>query len=159
MELKMKSILISLMFIASFGVQAGHHEGDKAGHHEGHQDPKSVVMQAYETFSSGDTDAWAALHADDLVFTVFGNIASSGKHLGREAVIQNVFEPISVHWPKFKITPMAYYTDGNMVFVHSKMTADNLDTETMHMFKVENGIIQTFTAFDDTDSMAAADVL
>lgn len=98
----MKSILISLMFIASFGVQAGHHEGDKAGHHEGHQDPKSVVMQAYETFSSGDTDAWAALHADDLVFTVFGNIASSGKHLGREAVIQNVFEPISVHWPKFK---------------------------------------------------------
>ncbi len=47
----MKSILISLMFIASFGVQAGHHEGDKAGHHEGHQDPKSVVMQAYETFS------------------------------------------------------------------------------------------------------------
>ena len=155
----MKSILISLMFIASFGVQAGHHEGDKAGHHEGHQDPKSVVMQAYETFSSGDTDAWAALHADDLVFTVFGNIASSGKHLGREAVIQNVFEPISVHWPKFKITPMAYYTDGNMVFVHSKMTADNLDTETMHMFKVENGIIQIFTAFDDTDSMAAADVL
>ena len=155
----MKSILISLMFIASFGVQAGHHEGDKAGNHEGHQDPKSVVMQAYETFSSGDTDAWAALHADDLVFTVFGNIASSGKHLGREAVIQNVFEPISVHWPKFKITPMAYYTDGNMVFVHSKMTADNLDTETMHMFKVENGIIQTFTAFDDTDSMAAADVL
>ena len=155
----MKSILISLMFIASFGVQAGHHGGDKAGHHEGHQDPKSVVMQAYETFSSGDTDAWAALHADDLVFTVFGNIASSGKHLGREAVIQNVFEPISVHWPKFKITPMAYYTDGNMVFVHSKMTADNLDTETMHMFKVENGIIQTFTAFDDTDSMAAADVL
>jgi len=159
MELKMKSILISLMFIASFGVQAGHHEGDKSGHHEGHQDPKSVVMQAYETFSSGDTDAWAALHADDLVFTVFGNIASSGKHFGREAVIQNVFEPISVHWPKFKITPMAYYKDGNMVFVHSKMTADNLDTETMHMFKVENGIIQTFTAFDDTDSMAAADVL
>jgi len=27
------------------------------------------------------------------------------------------------------------------------------------MFEVENGIIQTFTAFDDTDSMAAADVL
>jgi len=26
----------------------------------------------------------------------------------------------------------------------------------LHMFKVENGIIQSFTAFDDTGSMAAA---
>ena len=58
----------------------------------------------------------------------------------------------------FTITHKAMYSDGNMVFVHSDMTADGLDTETMHMFKVENGIIQSFTAFDDTDSMASADV-
>ena len=131
-------------------------------HHESHdhspQDSKSVVKQAYETFGSGDTEAWSALHADDLVFTVFGNIATSGIHIGPDAVIKNVFEPIAVHWPKFTITHKAMYSDGNMVFVHSDMTADGLDTETMHMFKVENGIIQSFTAFDDTDSMASADV-
>jgi hypothetical protein len=131
-------------------------------HHESHdhspQDAKSVVKQAYETFGSGDTEAWSALHADDLVFTVFGNIATSGIHIGPDAVIKNVFEPIAVHWPKFTITHKAMYSDGNMVFVHSDMTADGLDTETMHMFKVENGIIQSFTAFDDTDSMASADV-
>jgi hypothetical protein len=131
-------------------------------HHESHdhspQDAKSVVKQAYETFGSGDTEAWSALHADNLVFTVFGNIATSGIHIGPDAVIKNVFEPIAVHWPKFTITHKAMYSDGNMVFVHSDMTADGLDTETMHMFKVENGIIQSFTAFDDTDSMASADV-
>ena len=131
-------------------------------HHESHdhspQDAKSVVKQAYETFGSGDTEAWSALHADDLVFTVFGNIATSGIHIGPDAVIKNVFEPIAVHWPKFTITHKAMYSDGNMVFVHSDMTAGGLDTETMHMFKVENGIIQSFTAFDDTDSMASADV-
>jgi hypothetical protein len=131
-------------------------------HHESHdhspKDAKSVVKQAYETFGSGDTEAWSALHADDLVFTVFGNIATSGIHIGPDAVIKNVFEPIAVHWPKFTITHKAMYSDGNMVFVHSDMTADGLDTETMHMFKVENGIIQSFTAFDDTDSMASADV-
>ena len=42
------------------------------------------------------------------------------------------------------------------MFVHSDMTADGLDTETLHMFRVENGIIQSFTAFDDTGSMATA---
>jgi predicted SnoaL-like aldol condensation-catalyzing enzyme len=48
------------------------------------------------------------------------------------------------------------YSDGDMVFVHSDMTADGLDTETLHMFRVKDGIIQSFTAFDDTGSMATA---
>ena len=50
----------------------------------------------------------------------------------------------------------AIYSDGNIVFVHSEMTADGFNTETLHMFRVENGIIQSFTAFDDTGSMAEA---
>ena len=150
----MYKIFLSFILIASVGVKSMHHES----HDHSPQDAKSVVKQAYETFGSGDTEAWAALHADDLVFTVFGNIATSGIHIGPDAVIKNVFEPIAVHWPKFTITHKAMYSDGNMVFVHSDMTADGLDTETMHMFKVENGIIQSFTAFDDTDSMASADV-
>ena len=150
----MYKIFLSFILIASVGVKSMHHES----HDHNPQDAKSVVKQAYETFGSGDTEAWSALHADDLVFTVFGNIATSGIHIGPDAVIKNVFEPIAVHWPKFTITHKAMYSDGNMVFVHSDMTADGLDTETMHMFKVENGIIQSFTAFDDTDSMASADV-
>ena len=150
----MYKIFLSFIPIASVGVKSMHHES----HDHSPQDAKSVVKQAYETFGSGDTEAWSALHADDLVFTVFGNIATSGIHIGPDAVIKNVFEPIAVHWPKFTITHKAMYSDGNMVFVHSDMTADGLDTETMHMFKVENGIIQSFTAFDDTDSMASADV-
>jgi|TARA_B100000768_G_C10978100_1_gene248646 hypothetical protein len=150
----MYKIFLSFILIASVGVKSMHHES----HDHSPQDAKSVVKQAYETFGSGDTEAWSALHADDLVFTVFGNIATSGIHIGPDAVIKNVFEPIAVHWPKFTITHKAMYSDGNMVFVHSDMTADGLDTETMHMFKVENGIIQSFTAFDDTDSMASADV-
>jgi ketosteroid isomerase-like protein len=150
----MYKIFLSFILIASVGIKSMHHES----HDHSPQDAKSVVKQAYETFGSGNTEAWSALHADDLVFTVFGNIATSGIHIGPDAVIKNVFEPIAVHWPKFTITHKAMYSDGNMVFVHSDMTADGLDTETMHMFKVENGIIQSFTAFDDTDSMASADV-
>ena len=150
----MYRIFLSFILIASVGIKSMHHES----HDHSPQDAKSVVKQAYETFGSGNTEAWSALHADDLVFTVFGNIATSGIHIGPDAVIKNVFEPIAVHWPKFTITHKAMYSDGNMVFVHSDMTADGLDTETMHMFKVEDGIIQSFTAFDDTDSMASADV-
>jgi len=149
-ELSMKKTLLSIIFICALSIQAGHHgKADNA---------KSVVKQAYATFASGDTEAWAALHADDLIFTVFGDIPTSGKHIGPSAVIKNVFEPISMYWPNFNIQHKAIYSDGNMVFVHSDMTADGLDTETLHMFRVENGIIQSFTAFDDTGSMATAAV-
>ena len=144
----MKNIILSLAFITAISIQAGHHEKD--------DDAKSVVKKAYATFAAGDTEAWAALHADNLTFTVFGDIPTTGKHIGPNAVIKNVFEPIANHWPYFNIQHKAMYSDGNMVFVHSDMTADGLDTETLHMFRVENGIIQSFTAFDDTGSMAAA---
>ena len=144
----MKKILFSLTFLFAITIQAGHHEkGD---------DAKSVVKKAYETFAAGDTEAWAALHADDLTFTVFGNIPTTGKHIGTDAVIENVFKPIPTHWPNFNIKHKAIYSDGNMVFVHSEMTADGLNTETLHMFRIENGIIQSFTAFDDTGLMADA---
>ena len=144
----MKKILFSLTFLFAITIQAGHHEkGD---------DAKSVVKKAYETFAAGDTEAWAALHADDLTFTVFGNIPTTGKHIGTDAVIETVFKPIPTHWPNFNIKHKAIYSDGNMVFVHSEMTADGLNTETLHMFRVENGIIQSFTAFDDTGLMADA---
>ena len=144
----MKNIILSLAFITAISIQAGHHEKD--------DDVKSVVKKAYATFAAGDTEAWAALHAENLTFTVFGDIPTTGKHVGPNAVIKNVFEPIANHWPNFNIEHKAMYSDGNMVFVHSDMTADGLDTETLHMFRVENGIIQSFTAFDDTGSMAAA---
>ena len=144
----MKNIILSLAFITAISIQAGHHEKD--------DDAKSVVKKAYATFAAGDTEAWAALHSENLTFTVFGDIPTTGKHVGPNAVIKNVFEPIANHWPNFNIEHKAMYSDGNMVFVHSDMTADGLDTETLHMFRVENGIIQSFTAFDDTGSMAAA---
>jgi ketosteroid isomerase-like protein len=144
----MKNIILSLAFITAISIQAGHHEKDV--------DAKSVVKKAYATFAAGDTEAWAALHAENLTFTVFGDIPTTGKHVGPNAVIKNVFEPIANHWPNFNIEHKAMYSDGNMVFVHSDMTADGLDTQTLHMFRVENGIIQSFTAFDDTGSMAAA---
>ncbi len=36
------------------------------------------------------------------------------------------------------------------------LTADGLDSETTHMWVVENGKVTVVTAFDDTDSMRQA---
>jgi ketosteroid isomerase-like protein len=150
----MKTLLL-LAFTLTFSMlaNAGHHaEGETAGH----ADPKAVVTAAYATFSSRNNDDWTALHTDDLRFTTFGQLPQSGVFIGPKAVIENVFAKIAIHWPTFKLTPISINAIGNTVYVHNKMTADGLDSETMHMFVVENGKVAAFTAFEDTDSMRQA---
>lgn len=150
----MKNLLL-LAFTITFSilVNAGHHA---EGETKDQPDPKAVVAAAYATFSSGDTDAWTALHTDDLRFTIFGQLPQSGVFIGPKAVLENVFAKIAIHWPTFKLTPISTSAIGNTVYVHNKMTADGLDSETMHMFVVENGKVAVFTAFEDTDSMRQA---
>ena len=150
----MKKLLL-LAFTMTFSMLAnsGHHAENKTSVLA---DPRAVVVAAYATFSSGDTDAWTALHTDDLRFTIFGQLPQSGVFIGPKAVVENVFAKIAIHWPTFKLTPISTNAIGNTVYVHNKMTADGLDSETMHVFVVENGKIAAFTAFEDTDSMRQA---
>ena len=56
-----------------------------------------IVKAAYTTFGSGDLEGWKKLHSDDLKFTVLGNIKTSGVHIGKDAVIRDVFNDSSNH--------------------------------------------------------------
>ena len=47
-------------------------------------------------------------------------------------------------------------TVGETVYVLNYMTAEGLDTYALHMFTLEDGKINSFTAFDDTDSMRSS---
>jgi ketosteroid isomerase-like protein len=145
----MKNLLFLIIAILTFNILAGHHEN-------GDVNKEALISKAYASFSAGDTEAWASIHSNDLKFTIFGDLPQSGVFIGTEAVIKNVFEVIPVYWPKFSLTPIETTVVGDVVFVHNRMTADNLNTETMHMFEVRNGKIASFTAFEDTDSMRKA---
>ena len=57
-----------------------------------------IVKAAYTTFGS-DEKGWKKLHSDDLKFTVLGNIKTSGVHIGKDAVIRDVFNVIPSIWP------------------------------------------------------------
>lgn len=113
----MKNLLL-LAFTMTFSMfaNAGHHaRGESAGH----ADAKAVVTGSYAAFGSGDTEAWTALHADNLQFTVFGQLPQSGVVKGPKAVIENVFAKIAIHWPTFKHTPISMTARGNTVYVHN----------------------------------------
>jgi hypothetical protein len=67
-----------------------------------------------------------------------------------------VFEVIAIHWPAFNLKYINIDTVGDTVYVLNYMTAEGLDTYALHMFTLEDGKINSFTAFDDTDSMRSS---
>ena len=143
-----KLIFLSVIFL-SVAANAGHHKKNELSNEE-------IVMEAYSTFAKGDTESWAKLHTDDLVFTIYGNLPQSGKHIGTEATVRDAFDVIATHWPKFQVEKINIDTVGNTVYVLNHMTADNLDTYSMHVFKIRDRKIESFTAYDDTDSMRSS---
>ena len=149
----MKKLIFLFLIITSVSLNAGHHKAGELASEE-------IVKMAYSTFASGDTDAWSKLHTEDLKFSIYGQLPHSGIHLGTEAAIKNVFEVIPKFWPNFKLEIKNIDTvktkSGSTVYVLHKMTADNLDTSALHMFTLKNGKINSFSAFDDYDSMRKA---
>ena len=117
------------------------------------QSDLEVIEQAYATFGAGDAEGWAALHTDDFVWTIFGDLPQSGRRIGTQTVIDEVMGLFPTHWPALGFETIETYSLGDVVFVHTRMTAKGMDTQSMHMFTMRDGKIASFTAFDDTDSM------
>ena len=117
------------------------------------QSDLEVIEQAYATFGAGDAEGWAALHTDDFVWTIFGDLPQSGQRIDTQAVINEVMGLFPTHWPALGFETIETYSVGDVVFVHTRMTATGMDTQSMHMFTMRDGKIASFTAFDDTDSM------
>ena len=112
-----------------------------------------VIEQAYATFGAGDAEGWAVLHTDDFVWTIFGDLPQSGRRVGAQTVIDEVLSVFPTHWPALSFETIETFRADDVVFVHMSMKADGMNTESLHMFRMRDGKIAAFTAFDDTDSM------
>ena len=61
-----------------------------------------------------------------------------------------------VRFPNFDLEILNVSSDGDPVYVHVRYTADNLDSESIHMFVVEDELETEFHIFDDSQKIAAA---
>ncbi|MDG0998266.1 MAG: nuclear transport factor 2 family protein [Gammaproteobacteria bacterium] len=115
-----------------------------------------LIEKVYERFSAGDLEGWAQLHAPDFEFKYLGNLPFSGIFNGPQNAIDECFLNIPKYLENFLVTPIRMFECGDTIFVHIHMTATNLDTEAMHMFTVQNGLVKKFQGFDNTGLMAEA---
>ena len=119
-------------------------------------EPKEIVKRGYELFGKGDMQTFftEVVH-DDITWIFPGDKhPMSGTHKGKEAMMKTM-SLIPQLWDNFSVTPEFMIGEGNKVFVKCKATADGMDADFGHFFKVENEKITEFHIFDDSQKLAS----
>jgi ketosteroid isomerase-like protein len=118
------------------------------------------VQGLYAAFARGDVPAVLAGFADDIEWHEAEGMPYGGVYSGGEAVLQNVFGPISTDVEGFAATPEEYIGSGDTVAVVArytgtgKVTGKTLDVPAVHVWEIHDGKLTRFRQFIDTAKFA-----
>ena len=118
--------------------------------------PKELVLRGYQYFSEGDMDGLSKNFHENAVIKCNGDHEFSGEYNGFEDWLNNFLAHIPTRYPNFTLSILNTIAEGNHVHVHVKLEADNLNSEAVHMFVVEDGLQKEFHIFDDSQKIATA---
>ena len=118
--------------------------------------PKEIVLGGYKSFAEGDMESLSKINHENAVFTVNGDHALSGEYRGVGDFLNKFLARIPRKFPNFDLEILSVTAEDTRVNVHVKYTADNLESESVHMFVVEDGLQTEFRIVDDSQKIAKA---
>ena len=118
--------------------------------------PKELVLNGYKDFAEGNMEGLGKIYHQDALIKVNGDHELSGEYHGFNDFLNNFLAKIPTKFPNFNLNIINVTAEDNRVIVHVKYTADNLNSESVHMFVVENGLETEFRIVDDSQKIAAA---
>ena len=118
--------------------------------------PKELILDSYKLFAEGDMESLSKNNHENAVFKVNGDHELSGEYRGFDDFLNNFLARIPIKFPNFDLEILSVTAEDNRVNVHVKYTADNLDSESVHMFVVEDGLQTEFRLVDDSQKIAKA---
>ena len=118
--------------------------------------PKEIVLGGYQCFAEGDMEGLGKIYHPNALIKVNGDHQLSGDYHGFDDFLNNFLAKIPVKFPNFDLDILNVTAEDNRVHVHVKLSADNLDSEAVHMFVVEDGLETEFRIVDDSQKIANA---
>ncbi|HZQ66443.1 MAG TPA: nuclear transport factor 2 family protein [Gaiellaceae bacterium] len=115
-----------------------------------------VVRGTYEAFGRGDVPGVLGAMADDIEWHEAEGMPYGGVYHGREAVVQNIFGPITRDIPDFAVIPEEFIASEDTVAVVARYTGTgtatgkHLDLSVVHVWDVRDGKIARLRRFADT---------
>ena len=118
--------------------------------------PKEIVLSGYQCFAEGDMEGLGKIYHPNALIKVNGDHELSGDYHGFDDFLNNFLARIPIKFPNFDLDILNVTAEDNRVIVHVKLSADNLKSEAIHMFVVEDGLETEFHIFDDSQKIAKA---
>jgi predicted enzyme related to lactoylglutathione lyase/ketosteroid isomerase-like protein len=120
--------------------------------------PKDLVSNLYTAFSKGGVQTvMDALDPGVVWIEAEGNpLAQAEPFKGPNAVLNNVFMRLATEWEAFKVLPQQLIAEGNRVVVEGrytgtcKATGTAIDSQFVHVWRLENGKVTRFQQYTDT---------
>ena len=118
--------------------------------------PKEIVLSGYEAFAEGNMAKLGAIYHPECRININGKHALSGEYVGFDAFASEVLAKLETTWPGFNLDITKVVAEGVDVCIFLKVTANNLESYSIHHFVVEDGLETEFNIYDDSQRMAEA---
>jgi hypothetical protein len=115
-----------------------------------------LVRSLYEAFARGDVPAVLAKFDPDVEWHEAEGMPYGGVHRGPDAIVQNVFGPVTQDVADFSVTPDEFFESGDEVVTigryrgRASESGTELDLPFAHAWTVRGGKILRMRQFVDT---------
>jgi len=121
--------------------------------------PLELIEELYRCFREKDFAGFAAICAPDLEWIQCAGFPGGGRHVGVEAVIEEVFKKNRSTWLGFAFQREEILASGDTVVVigryggqHHK-TGKSMEVAAVHVYDVRDGKVWRFRMIADTKPM------
>ena len=117
---------------------------------------EEIVLGGYKNFAEGDMEALAKIYHPECKITINGNHSLSGTYVGFQSFLENVLANLDNVWPGFNLDIEKVVSNETDVCVFVKVTAENLNSKSIHHFVIKDGLEVEFNLYDDSQKMSEA---
>ncbi|HCY75541.1 MAG TPA: ketosteroid isomerase [Ignavibacteriales bacterium] len=124
-----------------------------------------LIQSLYADFANGNIPSVLQKFDSKIVWNDAENFpyADGNPYIGSEAVLEGVFKRLGGEWEYWNLTEQKYYEakSGEIIVTgrykaKNKATGKVINTEFVHMWTIEDGMITKFQQFADTYQTAEA---
>jgi ketosteroid isomerase-like protein len=124
-----------------------------------------LIQSVYADFAKGNITSVLQKFGSEIEWNEAENFpyADGNPYLGPEAVLEGVFKRLADEWEYWDLTEQKYYEakSGEIIVTgrykaKNKMTGKVINTQFVHMWTIEDGMITKFQQFADTYQTADA---
>ena len=117
---------------------------------------EEIVLSGYKNFAEGDMELLSKIYHQECKITINGNHSLSGTYIGFQSFLEKVLSKLDKVWPGFNLDIEKVISNETDVCVFVNITAENLNSKSIHHFVIKDGLEVEFNLYDDSQKMSQA---